>query len=83
MAEPLTKRQRQILDFVTQFIELHRYSPSYREIATALFGVGAVSGRGWKSHDLRDRTIRLVHFGLAMMQGGYRLLLLHPHRRRP
>jgi repressor LexA len=33
MAEPLTKRQRQVLDYVTQFIELHRYAPSYREIA--------------------------------------------------
>jgi repressor LexA len=33
MAEPLTKRQREVLDFVTQYIELHRYAPSYREIA--------------------------------------------------
>jgi len=56
---------------------------SYREIAGALFGAGEVSERGWKGHDLRDRTIRLVHFGLDMMQGGYRRLLLYPYRRRP
>ena len=41
-----------------------------------------VSGRAWKTHDLRDRTIRLVRFGFDMMRGGYRSLLLHPYRRR-
>src|SRR6185437_7929240 len=55
---------------------------SYREIAGALFGIGRLPERGWKSHDLRDRTIRLVRLGIDMMQGGYRLLLLHPYRRR-
>ena len=29
----MTKRQRQVLDFVEKFWEMHRYSPSYREIA--------------------------------------------------
>lgn len=29
----LTKKQKQILDFVTQFIQTHDYAPSYREIA--------------------------------------------------
>ncbi len=29
---PLTKRQKEVLDFVTQYIELHGYAPSYREI---------------------------------------------------
>lgn len=55
----------------------------YREIAAVLFGADDVPKRGWKSHDLRDRTIRLVRFGLAMMQGDYQRLLLHPYRRRP
>jgi hypothetical protein len=55
---------------------------SYREIADALFTIGDVSGHSWKSHDLRDRTIRLVRFGVDMMQGGYRRLLLYPYRRR-
>jgi hypothetical protein len=55
---------------------------SYRDIADALFGLGEVSSRGWKTHDLRDRAIRLVRFGLGMMRGGYRSLLLHPYRRR-
>ena len=29
----LTKRQKQILDFITEFIQAHDYAPSYREIA--------------------------------------------------
>src|ERR1700747_2930608 len=33
MAEPLTKRQKEVYDYVSQFIELHGYAPSYREIA--------------------------------------------------
>ncbi len=42
MAEPLTKRQKEILDYITQFIEAHGYAPSYREIATA-FKFGSVA----------------------------------------
>jgi hypothetical protein len=55
---------------------------SYREIAETLFGGDAVPERGWKTHELRDRTVRLVRYGFSMMQGGYRQLLLHPFRRR-
>jgi repressor LexA len=42
MAEPLTKRQKEVLDYVTQYIELHGYAPSYREIATN-FKFGSVA----------------------------------------
>jgi len=55
---------------------------SYRDIAEALFGTGRMPERGWKTHDLRDRTIRLARLGYAMMQGGYRRLLLYPFRGR-
>ncbi len=55
---------------------------SHREIAQVLFGAPEISGRAWKTHDLRDRTFRLVRFGFDMMHGGYRSLLLHPYRRR-
>jgi hypothetical protein len=55
---------------------------SYRDIAEALFGAGAIPERGWKTHDLRDRTTRLVRYGYSMMQGGYRHLLLYPFRGR-
>jgi repressor LexA len=42
MAEPLTKRQKEVFDFVSQYIEVHGYAPSYREIATA-FKFGSVA----------------------------------------
>lgn len=42
MPEPLTKRQKEVLDYVSQFIELHGYAPSYREIAEA-FKLGSVA----------------------------------------
>jgi repressor LexA len=42
MAEPLTKRQKEVYDFVSQYIELHGYAPSYREIA-AYFKYGSVA----------------------------------------
>ena len=42
MAEPLTKRQKEVLDFVSQYIEDHGYAPSYREIAAA-FNFGSVA----------------------------------------
>ncbi|HYP13224.1 MAG TPA: transcriptional repressor LexA, partial [Bryobacteraceae bacterium] len=35
-AMALTKRQKEVLDFLIQFIESHGYSPSYEEIATGL-----------------------------------------------
>jgi len=53
---------------------------TYREIADALFRDAGTSDRGWKSHDLRDRTIRLARLGLGMMRSGYRRLLLYPYR---
>lgn len=37
----LTKRQRELLDFIQEFIDNNRYSPSYREIA-ARFGMQSV-----------------------------------------
>lgn len=39
---PLTKRQKEILDYVTQYIEVHGYAPSYREIAEN-FKLGSVA----------------------------------------
>jgi len=70
MAEPLTKRQKEVLDFVSQFIELHGYSPSYREIAT-YFKYGSVAtvaehieslvGKGMlQKSDNEARSIQLV-----------------------
>lgn len=76
----LSRARRDRLILALRALDGRLAKASYREIADALFGVGEISGRAWKGHDLRDRTIRLVHYGLKMMEGGYRLLLLHPYR---
>ena len=54
---------------------------SYRAIAESLFGESRIPKRGWKTHDLRNRTIRLVQTGLQLMRGGYRDLLHRHHSR--
>jgi hypothetical protein len=79
-ALPKPRRDRLILGL--RALDARLENASYRDIAAALFAAPDVSGRAWKSHDLRDRAIRLVKFGLGMMRGGYRSLLLHPYRRR-
>jgi hypothetical protein len=56
---------------------------TYRVIAQALFGSSHIpTGPGWKTHDLRDRTIRLVRAGISLMRGGYLDLLRRPARHR-
>ncbi|MBQ8996554.1 hypothetical protein IJ095_00795 [Candidatus Saccharibacteria bacterium] len=42
MSAKLTKKQKQIVDFISAFVEEHNYSPSYREIMSGL-GLSSVS----------------------------------------
>ncbi len=71
MAEPLTKRQKEVLDYISQYLELHGYAPSYREIAEA-FSLGSVAtvadhvetlvSKGLlKKGDNSARSLQLVH----------------------
>jgi len=78
----LPKARRDRLILALRALDGRLDDATYREIASAIFGDASVSDRGWKSHDLRDRTIRLVRFGLGMMRSGYRRLLLYPYRGR-
>jgi hypothetical protein len=77
---PLQRRQRLIL--AVRALDGWLEGNSYREIAAGLFGRRRVPDGDWKSHDLRGRTIRLVHTGLALMRGGYRALLRPPPRKK-
>ena len=76
----LPAAQRQRFVNALRALDAHLDSASYRQIAAALFGEKRLPERGWKTHDLRDRTIRLVRLGTDLMQGGYRRLLLYPFR---
>ena len=51
-------------------------------IAEGLFGARHIPERAWKTHDLRNRTIRLVQTGFALMRGGYRELLRQARRKK-
>jgi hypothetical protein len=55
---------------------------SYRDIAEALFGAGPLPERGWKTYDLRDRTVRLARLGQRNDAGRLSRLLLYPFRAR-
>ena len=78
----LTKARRDRLILALRALDGRLEKASYREIAEALFGSRRMPERGWKTDDLRDRTVRLARLGHAMMQGGYRRLLLYPFRGR-
>ena len=77
-ALPATRRERLIL--ALRALDGRLDKASYRDIAEALFGSSRMPDRGWKTHDIRDRTVRLARLGFSLMQGGYRRLLLYPFR---
>lgn len=50
----LTKRQRELLDFIRGYVTTHGYSPSFDEMMKAL-GLASKSGVHRLVHGLRDR----------------------------
>ncbi|WP_247453232.1 DUF2285 domain-containing protein [Bradyrhizobium sp. 174] len=76
----LSKQRRERLGAAIRALDAHTAGGSYRIVAEALFGKRRIPDRAWKTHDLRNRTIRLVQSGVALMRGGYRKLL-RPERR--
>jgi hypothetical protein len=72
----LTPQRRRRLGLALRALDARLAGEPYRVIAAGLFGDARLpAGPGWKTHDLRDRTIRLVHAGMELMQGGYLDLL--------
>jgi len=80
-ADGLTMQQRTRLGLALRSLDGRLAGYSYRAIAEALFGQARIpAGPDWKTHDQRDRTIRLCRRGLALMRGGYLKLLRHPRQ---
>lgn len=79
-ALPAARRERLVL--ALRALDGRLDNASYRDIAEALFGSSRMPDSGWKTHDIRDRTVRLARLGFSLMQGGYRRLLLYPYRGR-
>jgi hypothetical protein len=73
------RRQRRVL--ALRALDGRLDGGTYREIAETLFGSKRIPDRAWKTHDMRNRTIRLVQAGLALMHGSYRALLRGPRRK--
>jgi hypothetical protein len=71
----LTRQRRERLVLMLRALDGHLANASYREIAEVLFGARRLEREAWKTSSLRDRTIRLVKGGLALMRAGYRKLL--------
>jgi hypothetical protein len=76
----LSKQRRERLGAAIRALDARAADSTYRAIAEVLFGKKHIPDRAWKTHDLRNRTIRLVQSGLALMRGGYSELL-RPRRR--
>src|SRR5579883_3137533 len=72
----LTPQRRHRLGLSLRALDARLAGEPYRVIAAGLFSDAHIpAGRGWKTHDLRDRTIRVVRAGMELMQGGYLDLL--------
>jgi hypothetical protein len=78
----LSSQRRQRLTLAIRALDGRTEGNSYRVIAEVLFGKDRIPERAWKTHDLRNRTIRLVQGGLALMRGGYRALLRRGRKRK-
>ncbi|MDF0581947.1 DUF2285 domain-containing protein [Bradyrhizobium yuanmingense] len=79
LALPALKQRQLIL--ALRALDGWQQGNSYRQIGQGLFGSDRTVGRGWKTDDLRSRTIRLVKLGRRLMSLGWRALL-HRGRRR-
>ena len=79
----MTRQRHDRLTLTLRALDGRLAGASYRDIAQGLFGQTRVpAGAGWKTHELRDRTIRLARAGLGLMRGGYLDLLRYPQSRR-
>jgi hypothetical protein len=71
----LSPQRRQRFALALRALDARMEGATYRMIAEGLFGANRIPERAWKTHDLRNRTIRLVRSGLALMHDSYRELL--------
>jgi len=76
LPDRLTRQRRHRLVLGLRALDARLAGESYRGVAAGLFGDARIPvGPGWKTYDLRDRTIRLVRAGMELMQGRYLDLL--------
>ncbi|UCI18455.1 DUF2285 domain-containing protein [Mesorhizobium sp. B2-1-8] len=76
----MTVQQRRRLRLMMRAADGSTNGASYREIASAFYGMGRVASNPWKTSSLRSAVIGLVKGGKAMIAGGYLQLLRHRKR---
>ena len=75
------RQRRDRLGLALRALDARLSGESYRVIAQSLFRPARIpAGAAWKTHELRDRTIRLARVGLKLMRGGYLELLRYPRK---
>ncbi len=74
-AQRLTPQQRTRLIQMLRALDGRSSDATYREIASVIFGPSATTEKGWKTHPVRGRTIRLVNDAITMVNRGYLKLL--------
>jgi hypothetical protein len=78
----VSAQRRRRLALALRALDARIDGSTYREVAEILFGAKQIPERAWKTHDVRNRTIRLVQTGFALMRGGYRALLRPSSRKK-
>jgi len=78
----LSPQRRERLVLALRALDGRMDGGAYRAVAEVLFGKNRIPERAWKTHDLRNRTIRLVQSGLALMRGGYHELLRYSRKQK-
>ncbi|NJM81260.1 MAG: DUF2285 domain-containing protein [Tabrizicola sp.] len=77
----MTVQRRRRLRQMLQAIDGHLDGATYRNIAKVLYGDDRIAEHPWKTSSLRDSTIALVRDGRALIDGGYRGLLVRQRRK--
>ena len=78
----LSAYRRRRLALALRALDARTDGATYREIAKVLLPAHRITEPDWRTHDVRNRIIRLVKTGFALMQGGYRNLLRPTHRKK-
>ena len=71
----LSAHRRRRVALALRASDARKDGATYREIAEVLLPAHRIPERDWGTHEVRNRIIRLVKTGFALVQGGYRALL--------
>jgi hypothetical protein len=76
----ISAHRRRRIALALRASDARRDGATYREIAEVILPAQRIPKREWGTHEARDRIIRLVKTGFALVKGGYRALLRPPRR---